>query len=289
MKNKIKLKTLAIAILFSNFAYSDYQIIIPLDPKGIIMEATEYLTIDVVNNSVINSFNASELNITKGNSVVFNWDVTDSEGLNLNPYGSVSGTPTGSQSITFNNSGSFDFTLESTSLNGTIVSSTPIGINVYNPAVINSYNINGSSSTIDASPNDTLNFAWDVSDAVSYKLNGNNINGTTTSLVASSTTGTTQYTLEAFNGEQYNAGAVSNNTFGGYAFTGLFEVANRIDIVFNVSNPDGLLNGKQLYINGVRCTINNAIYDAYHDAYQALNCYTNLSSRVGQAFRLYME
>ncbi len=165
-----------------------------------VSDATEYLTIDVVNNSVINSFNASSLNITKGNSVVFNWDVTDSEGLNLNPYGSVSGTPTGSQSITFNNSGSFDFTLESTSLNGTIVSSTPIGINVYNPAVINSYTINGSSSTIDASPNDPLNFAWDVSDALSYKLNGNNINGTTTSLVASSTTGTTQYTLEAFNG-----------------------------------------------------------------------------------------
>jgi hypothetical protein len=165
-----------------------------------VSDATEYLTIDVVNNSVINSFNASELNITKGDSVVFNWDVTDSEGLNLNPYGSVSGTPTGSQNITFNNSGIFDFTLESTSLNGTIVSSSPININVYNPAVINSYTINGSSTTIDASPNDPLNFVWDVSDAVSYKLNGNVINDTTTSLVASSTTGTTQYTLEAFNG-----------------------------------------------------------------------------------------
>jgi len=67
--------------------------------------------VDVVNNTIINSFNASSLNITKGNSVVFNWDVTDSEGLNLNPYGSVSGIPTGSQSITFNTSGSFDFTL----------------------------------------------------------------------------------------------------------------------------------------------------------------------------------
>jgi hypothetical protein len=165
-----------------------------------VSDATEYLTIDVVNNSVINSFSASELNITKGDSVIFNWDVTDSEGLNLNPYGTVSGTPTGSQNITFNTSGSFDFTLESTSLNGTVVSSSPININVYNPAVINSYTINGSSTTIDASPNDTLNFSWDVSDAISYKLNGNFINDTTTSLVASSTTGTTQYTLEAFNG-----------------------------------------------------------------------------------------
>ncbi len=165
-----------------------------------VSDATEYLTIDVVNNSVINSFNASSLNITKGNSVVFNWDVTDSEGLNLNPYGSVSGTPTGSQNITFNTAGSFDFTLESTSLNGTVVSSSPININVYNQAFINSYTINGSSTTIDASPNDTLNFSWDVSDAVSYKLNGNVINDTTTSLLAAATTGTTQYTLEAFNG-----------------------------------------------------------------------------------------
>jgi hypothetical protein len=173
-----------------------------LNAKGYegIADATEYLTIDVVNNSVINSFNASELNITKGDSISFSWDVTDSEGLNLNPYGSVSGIPTGSQNITFNNSGSFDFTLESTSLNGTIVSSSPININVYNQAVINSYTINGSSTTIDASPNDPLNFVWDVSDAVSYKLNGNIINETTTNLVASSTTGTTQYTLEAFNG-----------------------------------------------------------------------------------------
>jgi hypothetical protein len=165
-----------------------------------ISDATEYLTIDVVNNSVINSFNSSKQNITKGDSINFIWDVTDSEGLNLNPYGSVSGIPTGSQNITFNNAGSFDFTLESTSLNGTVVSSSPININVYNPAVINSYTINGSSSNIDASPNDTLNFSWDVSDAISYKLNGNVINDVTTSLVASSTTGTTQYTLEAFNG-----------------------------------------------------------------------------------------
>ncbi len=137
-----------------------------------VADANQYLTIDVVNNSVINSFNASEFNITKGDSVVFNWDVTDSEELNLQPYGSVSGIPTGSQSIIFNDIGSFDYTLESTSLNGTIVSSTPIGINVYNPAVINTYTINGNSATIDASPNDPLNFAWDVSDAISYKLNG---------------------------------------------------------------------------------------------------------------------
>jgi hypothetical protein len=186
----------------SSSVYPTIDTTFMLTAKGYegVADATEYLTIDVVNNSVINSFSASSLNITKGNSVVFNWDVTDSEGLNLNPYGSVSGTPTGSQSITFNNAGNFDFTLESTSLNGTVVSSTPIGINVYNPAVINSYTINGSSSTIDASPNDTLNFAWDVSDALSYKLNGNTINGNSTSLVAASTTGTTQYTLEAFNG-----------------------------------------------------------------------------------------
>jgi hypothetical protein len=186
----------------SSSVYPTIDTTFMLTAKGYegIADATEYLTIDVVNNSVINSFNASSLNITKGNSVVFNWDVTDSEGLNLNPYGSVSGIPTGSQNITFNNAGNFDFTLESTSLNGTVVSSSPININVYNPAVINSYTINGSSTTIDASPNDTLNFSWDVSDAISYKLNGNVINDTTTSLLAAATTGTTQYTLEAFNG-----------------------------------------------------------------------------------------
>jgi hypothetical protein len=156
--------------------------------------------VDVVPNTVINSFNASTLNITKGNDITFNWDVTDSEGLNLTPYGQVSGIPTGSQSINFNTAGAFNFSLESTSVNGTIVSSTPIEINVYNPTIISSYTINGVNTSLDVSPNDPLNFEWTASDAVNYKLNGSSIGGTTTSLVASPATGTTNYVLEAFNG-----------------------------------------------------------------------------------------
>ena len=158
------------------------------------------LFIDVVPNTIINSFNASELNITTGESINFNWNVSDSEGLFLSPYGAVSGTPTGSQNITFNTSGAFDFTLESTSLNGTVVSSTPIGINVYDPAIISAYTINGVNTNLDVSPNQSLVFDWSATNAINYTLNGNSINGNTTSLTASSTTGTTNYILSAFNG-----------------------------------------------------------------------------------------
>jgi hypothetical protein len=171
----------------SGFDYSDNAIV-------------SSVFVDVVPNTVINSFNASTLNITKGNDITFNWDVTDSEGLNLTPYGQVSGIPTGSQSVNFNTAGAFNFSLESTSVNGTIVSSTPIEINVYNPTIISSHTINGVNTSLDVSPNDPLNFEWTASDAVNYKLNGSSVSGTTTSLVAAPTTGTTNYVLEAFNG-----------------------------------------------------------------------------------------
>ena len=171
----------------SGFDYSDNPII-------------SSLFVDVVPNSIINSFNASELNITTGESINFNWNVSDSEGLFLSPYGAVSGTPTGTQNITFNTAGDFDFTLESTSLNGTVISSSPIGINVYNPAIINSYTINGVDTALDVSPNDTLNFEWTASNAINYTLNGNSIGGNSTTLTAASTNGITNYVLEAFNG-----------------------------------------------------------------------------------------
>lgn len=171
----------------SGFDYSDNPII-------------SSVFVDVVPNSVINSFNASELNITTGENINFNWNVSDSEGLYLSPYGAVSGTPTGSQNITFNTAGFFDFTLESTSLNGTVVSSSPIGINVYNPAVITSYTINGVDTTLDVSPNQSLVFDWTATDAINYTINGNSVSGNTTSLTAASTTGTINYILAAFNG-----------------------------------------------------------------------------------------
>lgn len=64
MKNKIKLKTLAIAILFSNFAYSDYQVIIPLDPKSIIMEETP------INGNI----SLSPTSINRGGYSVLSWN-----------------------------------------------------------------------------------------------------------------------------------------------------------------------------------------------------------------------
>ena len=163
-------------------------------------DSNAYITIDVVNDSVINSFNSSAINITTGNSITFNWDVTDSEGVILSPYGNVSGTPTGQQVVDFNTAGFYDFTLRTLSLSGREIVSTPIGINVYNPAVINSYTINGATSTVDVSPNEMMNIDWSTTDALSLKLNGNTVNGTSATLSAPSSVGTINYVLEAANG-----------------------------------------------------------------------------------------
>ena len=189
-------------LISSSTVYPTTDTTFKLTAKGYegVSDLTNYLNVDVVENSVINSFNASSLNVTTGNSVNFSWDVTDSEGLNLSNFGPVSGTPTGFQSVDFNSAGVFDFTLYSTSLNGTVVSSTPININVYNPSVINSYTVNGSSATIDASPNQSLVFDWTSSNSINYTLNGNTVNGNSTTLLADSSVGTTEYILSAFNG-----------------------------------------------------------------------------------------
>lgn len=197
-KKNMKKITLIISIMltmYSTFVFSEYQVMFFLEKTSVNFNNTPK-----VNDSIINSFNASSLNVTKGGGVIFSWNVSDSEKLNLSNFGSVYGIPTGTQYVNFDTAGSFDFTLSSTSLNGTIVSSMPIGINVYNPSLITSYTINGSNDTINASPNQSLYFDWTAIGSTKYKLNGDYVNGNSKNLSASSYGGITEYTLSAFNG-----------------------------------------------------------------------------------------
>lgn len=155
--------------------------------------------IEVVNNSTIQSFNTSSLNVTKGRDVNFNWEVKDSEILELIPFGSVSANPTGTQVVNFPNVGSFDYTLKSTSLSGSVVYSSPININVYDNAVITSFNVNGSKNTIDVSPNEELTFSWTADNQIAYTFNGLAVNGNYKTIFANENIGKTNYVLSAFN------------------------------------------------------------------------------------------
>lgn len=88
------------------------------------------LTIDVVPNSIISSFASDKVNVTVGDSVNFFWNVSDSEALELLPYGLLNKSQT-NQSVLQNTIGSNIYSLKTTSLSGVTSQSTPITINTY--------------------------------------------------------------------------------------------------------------------------------------------------------------
>lgn len=161
--------------------------------------AHQSVSIDVIDNAVINTFTASPSKITVGEQSTFTWNVTDAESLNLNPYGAIQ-NGTNNVSITFDEIGAFPYELEATSLNGTKIKSPVRTIEVFGEPIISSLTINGLSGTIYASPNDSLNFEWTTENSETLTLNGNSISGNSTTLSANNTTGTTNYTLSARNG-----------------------------------------------------------------------------------------
>jgi len=158
-------------------------------------EISKSLNIDVVKNSNINTFTVNKNKFTVGESAIFNWNVNDSEALVLSPYGSLSKTTT-SQSVPLNNVGNFDYTLTTTSFNGSTKSST-LALNVYGVPVINSYTVNDL-KTINVESGDDLIFKWSENNANTIKLDNVVISGSSTTLKAPSTT--KNYVLEIENG-----------------------------------------------------------------------------------------
>lgn len=159
----------------------------------------KYVSIDVVDNSKINSFQANPLKITTGESSTFNWNVSDSENLELYPFGTVDKSKN-SQTVQFLTAGTFDYTLKTTSLNGSVISSSPVTVEVYNPTEITSFKVNNSTSNINVSMNDPLEFSWITKNSSTLKLNNEVVTGSSVSLFAPNTLGTTNYTLTSING-----------------------------------------------------------------------------------------
>lgn len=154
------------------------------------------LSIEVIPNSVINSFTSDKSKITVGDNVIFNWNVTDSEGLSLTPYGVVDKTKN-TLTIAQNTVGEVSYQLKSESFSGLDVESSPITVTAYEVPVISSYKVNDSDN-VNAEPNEELNFTWTGNNVSKYTLDGSIVEGLTKKLNAPDS-GTKSYVLSGEN------------------------------------------------------------------------------------------
>jgi len=154
------------------------------------------LTIDVIKNSIIEFLTVNKNKFTVGESAVFNWSVSDSERLELSPYGVVDKT-TNTASIPLNSLGNFDYTLKSTSFNNSIQSSDVVKISVYGIPEITSFTVNNKKAvTVEAG--DDLKFDWILKNSESAEFDGAAVTGNSSSIKAPATN--KNYQLNIVNG-----------------------------------------------------------------------------------------
>lgn len=158
-------------------------------------ETSKSITIDVIKNSLINSFTVNKNKFTVGESATFNWNVNDSEALTLSPYGIVDKSST-SQIVPLNSVGEFDYTLTTTSFNNSQNSST-LKLNVYGEPTITAYTVNNAKA-VNVESGDDLTFNWSQTNADSIKLDNTVVTGTSKTITAPATT--KNYILEIQNG-----------------------------------------------------------------------------------------
>lgn len=172
------------------------------------------LTIDVIKDSNITSFQSDKTKVSLGDSVNFSWTTNDSEGLELIPFGIVDKSLT-SKAVPMETVGDFTYSLKTTSFSGATKTSNPINVNVYGLPTITSYKINNSDNNITVEPSDPLEFTWAGDNNISYNINGTTVSNNRYSINASSKTGTTSYVLTGVNGagKQVNK-SISVNVVG---------------------------------------------------------------------------
>lgn len=77
MKNKFKLLTLLTSILAFNPLYAEYQVIIHLDPNGIIMQETP----------IVGDVNLSPTTINRGQSSILSWNYEYANNVDIKGLG----------------------------------------------------------------------------------------------------------------------------------------------------------------------------------------------------------
>ena len=160
---------------------------------------SQSISIDVVKDSVISSFTSDKTKVSLGDNVNFSWTTNDSEGLELNPFGTVDKTAT-SQAVTMGTVGNFTYTLKTTSFSGMTKTSNPIDVNVYGLPTITSYKVNNSDTAVTVEANEPLAFTWAGTNNDSYDINGLAVSNGTYTVNAEATTGTKSYVLTGVNG-----------------------------------------------------------------------------------------
>jgi hypothetical protein len=157
------------------------------------------ISIDVVKDSAIGSFQSDKTKVSIGDDITFNWTTNDSEGLELIPFGTVDKTST-SKAVTMGTVGDFTYSLKTTSFSGMTKTSNPIDVSVYGLPTITSYKVNNSDTSVTVEANDPLAFTWTGANNISYDINGVAVSNGTYTVNADASTGTKNYVLTGVNG-----------------------------------------------------------------------------------------
>lgn len=160
-----------------------------LTAKGFtgISDKTKSVNIVVVPDATINNFTVDNGEISVGDTSTFSWNVSNAESLTLN--GESVNKTSGTKPVVFSTAGSFTYSLQTTSLSGTVANSESKTVNVYNAPSITSFTANP--TIIDAGQPVTLTF--NTTNAVYNEINGVTMNSNANYVVNPTTT--TTYTL----------------------------------------------------------------------------------------------
>lgn len=172
-------------------------------------EKTDSITIQVIPDAVINSFEVNKTTFNKGESAVFTWDVSNASKVTLN--GTVIPVTTNTATVKLNDAGTIPYNLVVTSLSGTTTTQTKT-LTVNDTNMITFFNANGAEQLTVTAASTAIKFTWDMITPKTLKLT-NNRGWSYTLGVASKTytytynhpVGDTIYTLEATNesGEKF--------------------------------------------------------------------------------------
>lgn len=174
-----------------------------------IPEESKSITIQVIPDAVINSFDVNQTTFNKGDTAVFTWDVSNASKITLN--GTTIPVSSNTTSVKLYNAGTVDYELVVTSLSGVVTKKTKT-LTVNDINMITSFNVNGVEQYTITTGSTTLNFTWDMVTPKTLKL----INDRGLSFVIGVASksynytynhpvGNTTYTLEATNesGEKF--------------------------------------------------------------------------------------
>lgn len=174
-----------------------------------IPEKSDSITIKVIPDAVINSFDVNNTTFNKGETAIFTWDITNASKITLN--GVVIPAATTTSSIKLNTVGTVTYDLEVTSLSGQTTKQTKT-LTVNESNMINFFSVNGTEASTVTAVSTLIKFTWDMVTPKTLKITNNR--GLSTTLPIASKTysytfnhpvGDTIYTLEATNesGEKF--------------------------------------------------------------------------------------